>query len=158
MREKSSALPRPRKHLRSVTGGWITWHGWKGYWGRGISVFPDIVEALVLTGLSLSKESCRARIHQKTEILASDLVHPSIEKMLLAPVSTTIASFLSAMLPHLLPLRPLFFNHRGSFICFQIIYPLNASVGTFSSLPTPGSSGQPAPKTEHSSALILTWK
>lgn len=118
------------------------------------SAFPDIVEALVVrTGLSLSKESCRARLHQKTEILARVLVHPSTEKIL-APVSTIIASFLNGMLPHLLPLRLLLFSHRGSFICFQIIYPLSASVGTFSSPLTLGSSGQPAARLR--SALILT--
>lgn len=117
-----------------------------GVWN--FCAFPDIVDALALrTGLSISKKSCRDGLHQKTEIVARDLVHPSTEKMLLSPrASATIASLLSAMLPHSLPLRLLFFNHRGSFICFQIFYPLTASVGTFSS-----SCGQPAPKTELSS-------
>lgn len=83
-----------------------------GVWN--FRAFPDIVDALVQrTGLSLSKKSCRAGLHKKTTILTRHLVHPSTEKMLLPPrASTTVASFLSVMLPHPLPLRVLFFNQR----------------------------------------------
>lgn len=61
-------------------------------------------------GLSLSKEWCRAGLHQKTEIVARDLGHPSTGKVVLPPrASITIASFLRVILPHPLPLR-LFFH------------------------------------------------